>query len=592
MIDYKYFYGLDEVSCDVNSGCDKSLKNEYIAHFAKAFNCKSARVWLLTKEVIRIRKDDEIEFIPEGLTKFHNYIEKLRRAGIERFLLLDWGFVYPYGYKATDNWVVPDPKTEPETYKRFMLLQQKVRYEIANNFSFIQYFETTNEPEGDLGPFLHKNGYNKNRIENEKVFTREEIEDIVLDLNYFETLGIKEAYRNNKMLLPSFMNFDYAPGYLDRLYTKIKSGKYPTIGPAKSNKIESFFEILSFHPYNLKSSNINEDWYESQRKLRDVMIKHNDQDRKVWFTEIGWSDMKRDPEKYNVAKRYIDLFEAVKTMPWVETVFLFRLFNLANAPENEGEDNFGLIYNAYDWKSPLAPKPAAIEIYKYIHGENAPLDELYKFASKGKERVLFPHKIINPCEKAYRILILGNHITYQSEAPWNNVNEAKGLDASSSKKDFAHLLFNELKTKRENVEMTLVDAREWETGFFADYINEELAKFNNNPDLVIVRFGEDIVDCVLNDYNYQDYLKKLCSIFKNEHNQIIITSTFKGKRVVDEYHKKVAEELGYEFVDLSELSLNYSCLSKGNFPNKENTYYPNDDGMKIIADLIFNKIKL
>lgn len=215
-----YLLGIDEVSSEVNSNCDESLKNEYIAYFSNVFGCKVARVWLLTKEVIKIKQNDEIEFIPEGLIKFHNYIESLRKAGIEKFLLLDWGFVYPYGYNASDSWVVPDPKTEPESYRRFMLLQQKVRYEIANNFTFIQYFESTNEPDGPGGTFLHKNNYKFNANNEDNVFTRDEIEDIILDLNYFENLGIKEAYKNNKMLLPSFCNLDYAPQYLESIYKK------------------------------------------------------------------------------------------------------------------------------------------------------------------------------------------------------------------------------------------------------------------------------------------------------------------------------------------------------------------------------------
>lgn len=584
--------GLDEVSSEVNSNCDVSLRNEYIAHFTHLFKCKAARVWLLTKEVIKIKPNDEIEFIPEGLIKFHNYIESLRKAGIEKFVLLDWGFVYPYGYKATDAWVVPDPKTEPESYRRFMLLQQKVRYEIANNFTFIQYFESTNEPDGPGGTFLHKNNYKFNSGDNEHVFTRDEIEDIILDLNYFENLGVKEAYKNNVMLLPSFCNFDYGPEYLDSIYTKIKSGKYPTIGNIKSNKIESFFEILNFHPYNLVSVEINKDWLDSQKNLREVMLKHNDENRKVWYTEIGWTDFRRVNEKDNVAQRYLDFFKAVEELPWVEAIFLFRLFNLSNRPENEGEDNFGLIYNEHDWKSPLCPKPAAISIYKYLHGKNASLDPLYKFALNGREQPLFPYTVINKNKDAFKVLILGNHITYQTKAPWNNLNEDRGLSASKASNDYAHLLLEKLKERYQEVEMTLVDLREWETTFYYYELFKDLEKFKNNkPDLVIVRLGENVFNTTLKDHDYSKHFAKLCKHFKTDDNQIIVTNTIKGKREVDEQQKKVADENSYDFVDFSELSLNYSCLEKGNYINNEYKYLPNDEGMKIISELIFAKIK-
>ena len=97
------FFGLDEVSCQLNSGCDKSLKDEYIAHFAKSLKCKTVRIWLNTKEMIKITENDKIEFVAEGLINFHNYLSTLRRAGVERFLLLDWGFVYPYGRQILDK---------------------------------------------------------------------------------------------------------------------------------------------------------------------------------------------------------------------------------------------------------------------------------------------------------------------------------------------------------------------------------------------------------------------------------------------------------------------------------------------------------
>lgn len=592
MIDTTFLLGLDEVSGEVNSNCDKSLKNKYITYFSKLYGCKVMRVWLLTKEIIKIKPNDEIEFIPKGMIKFHNYLESLRKAGIEKFILLDWGFVYPYGYKASDAWVVPDPKSEPETYKRFMLLQQKVRYEIANNFSFIRYFESTNEPDGEVGTFLHKNGYNFTPEDKEHIFTRDEVEDIILDLNYFENLGVKEAYKDNKMLLPSFCNFDYGPAFLDSIYKKIESGNYPTIENVKSNKIESFFEIINFHPYNLISVEINDDWFKTQTNLRDVMIKHNDARRKVWYTEIGWCDFKRKDEKKRIAKRYIDLFNALKTMPWVEVVLLFRLFNLSNRTETEAEDNFGLFYNEFDWKRPLSPKPAAIAIYKYLYGDNASLAPLYKFALNAKEVPSFPYKVINKNPNAYKVLILGNHITYQEKAPWNELNESMGLNASKEENDYAHILLNNIMKNDKEVEMTLVDLREWETCFYFDDLYKDLGKFQNNkPDLVIFRLGETVGACSLNDHNYGDYFAKLCHYFKTEDNQIIVTSTFKGKKTVDDFHKQVAKDNGYAYVDLSELALNYNCLSKSEGPNQEYKVLPNDEGMKMIAKLIYEKIK-
>lgn len=589
----KYFLGLDEVSAEVNSNCDEGLKNKYIAHFANAFGCKTVRVWLSTKEIIRVKENDEIEFIAKGLINLHNYLESLRRAGVERFLLLDWAFVYPYGYFASDRWVVPDPKKEPVMYQRFLKLQQKVRYEIASNFSLIEYFETTNEPDGEGGTFLHKNGYDMTGQKDNKdfIFTRDEIEDIILDLNYYETLGVKEANKRAKVLLPSFCNFSYAPGYLDDIYKKIESGRYPTVGDIKSNKIESFFEILNWHPYNLKDVEINDYWLETQLNLRKVILDHHDGNRKVWYTENGWCDYKRETEKQYIAKRFIDLFNAVQEkLPWVETVFLFRLFTLCNKTETEAEDNFGLIYNEFDWDSPLTPKPVAVAIYKYVNGKDATLEPLYKFA-KSQEREMFPHSIINEGGQ-YKVLILGNHITYQHKAPWNGLNESKGLGASKANKDYAHLLFEKIKQEKANVEMTLIDMRNWETCFFCDDLYQKTLQFPDKKfDLLIVRLGENVGDCSMNDAPYKEHLLKLINFFKDKDTKVILSTTIGDKPKVDIACKELANEQNIPLVDLSTFKNNYSYLAKLNYKNIEHKNCPNDTGMRIIADLIFEVYK-
>ena len=589
--DNKFFLGLDEVSCQVNSGCDKGLKDKNIAHFVRAFNCKTVRVWLSTKEIIRIKEDDKIEFVAEGLIRLHNYLETMRRAGVERFLLLDWAFVYPYGYVASDRNVVPDPKREPEMYKRFILLQQKVRYEIASNFSFIEYFESTNEPEGIGGNFFHKNGYHPDAKNLEDyVFTREEVEDIILDLNYYESLGVKAANKNAKMLLPSFCNLEYAPNYLDDIYKKIESGKYPTFGETKSNKIDDFFDILNWHPYNMISVQINEDWIRTQQNIRKVILKHHDGNRRVWYTENGWSDFQRENEKIDIAKRYIDLFTTVKDkLPWVETVFIFRLFTLANRPECEGEDNFGVVYNEFDWFTPLLPKPAAVAIYKYANGEDAPLDALYKLCTH-KDRDLFPNINIKSGKKTYNVLILGNHIAYQKKAEWNNYLESKGMDASKIENDFPHILFNKLKDKYHEVDMTVVDMRVWEKCFYYQPIFDELQKFNKDYDLVVVRLGDNVGPNSFKDHVYKNYLLKLCKQFAGKNTKFVITSTFEAYKDVDSHQQEVAKILDCPYINLQDIRMNYEYISKNKYLNNEYKNYPNDLGMEKIADLIYKKI--
>ena len=327
----------------------------------------------------------------------------------------------------------------------------------------------------------------------------------------------------------------------------------------------------------------------TQERLHQVSINHNDGDRPVWYTENGWSDFKREDEKQQIGQRFVDLFEIIQEkLPWVETVFLFRLFNLANKPECEGEDNFGLVHNEYDWFTPLCPKQSAIDIYKYIHGENASLEPLYKFA-KNRDRELFPTTKIGSGD--YKVLILGNHITYQKAAPWNEFNEGKGLGSSKPEKDYAHQLYNLFKKNHSSLEMTLVDIRNWETTFYYENLFDELKKLSkDNPNLVIIRLGEAIGDCSLKDHPYEKFVLKLCKLFDLNKTKFIITSTFTGREEIDLVHKKVAEQLNSPFVDLTDLRFEYSYTNKERMLNNEFKIIPNDLGMSKIAERIFQAI--
>ena len=271
-------------------------------------------------------------------------------------------------------------------------------------------------------------------------------------------------------------------------------------------------------------------------------------------------------------------------------LILFRLFTLCNRTETEAEDNFGLVYNEFDWDTPLTPKPAAIDIYKHFHGEDVSLEPLYKFA-KVTEKDYFPHTTINK-GGYYKVLVLGNHITYQNKAPWNGLNESKGLDASKVNRDYAHILYDKLQDKIGSVEMTLVDMRSWETCFyFADLYDKLLQFRDKTPDLLIIRLGENAGNCSLNDHPFKDHLAKLINFFKGENTKVILSTTIGDKPTVDTMCQELAKEEGFPLVDLTVFKNNYSLLSKRKYKNVEHKNCPNDEGMNLIADLLFNAFR-
>ena len=378
--------GLCEVSCELNDNVDKGLKNEIIAHFAGEFKASIVRVWLRFHEFAYCDENDNVTIIEERAERLRNYLNTLKAKGVKDFSLLSWSFLYPADFQCTDGWAVPEPVKEREKYLRFLTVQRRLYELIAQRFPDIRYFEPTNEPDGINGDFLHREGfmYGKTKEENAPyIYTQEEIVKIVLDLSYFTNAGVKKYHADAKVLFPGFWNTDEAPMYLTKVFSELQSGKYPSVLEDKSNRQEDFFEVMNFHPYSLKTGEIDEEWLQGQKRLYGVMQSFGVGDMPVWYTELGWSDFAKETEKQLIGGRFLKAFEMVeKELTFVKRMFLFRLCTLANKKECIGEDNFGLMYNIYSEQHPGEPKPVAITIAKYVNGDNYDVSRLYKFAQK------------------------------------------------------------------------------------------------------------------------------------------------------------------------------------------------------------------
>ncbi len=378
--------GLCETSCEVNDRLDRGLTNEIIAHFAGEFHVATMRVWLRFHEFAHCDSKDNVTLKEDRVEKLRVYLDALKAKGVKDFSLLSWSFLYPEDFACTDGWAVPDPVRETEKYVRFLNVQKKLYELIAERFPDICYFEPTNEPDGSSGDFLHREGFNDVKTAEDRapyVYTQEEVVKIVLDLSYYTNAGVKKYNANAKVLFPGFWNVDSAPMYLTKVFTELQSGAYPSVGNEKSNKQKDFFEVMNFHPYSLKTGEIDEGWLETQTRLYGIMVKFGQADMPVWYTELGWSDFAREKEKQLVGAKFLKAFEIVgEKLPFVKKIFLFRLCTLADRKETDGEDNFGLIYNVFDEQHSGEPKPAAIAIAKYINGEDYDVSALYKFAQK------------------------------------------------------------------------------------------------------------------------------------------------------------------------------------------------------------------
>lgn len=384
--DYDCFYGLCEVFGDLGSGVDPALTNDWISDMAGALGVKSFRIWTSHWDLFVVDENNNLSFDAARLEIFHDAVNKLKAAGVEYFLAMTSAFVYPYDYVASSNYVIPDPYEEYEEYLEFMQFQQKAYAMFAKEFPEINYYEPVNEPE--FATALYKNGYQGGLSESANVdylYTQYEKAHIIGDLCWYATKGVQEVNPNNKVTTPSMTGRDESIDFLDEIYKAIEEGGLP-VGQEKSDKnTDNYFQIINWHPYLFNSDTVDEEWIQRQFDTYDVVIKHGDGGKPVWFSEYGKTDWGKVSNQQDIADMYVKFFDTVKEkMPFVQNVMVFRLTNMYTQQDSDAERNFGIMYNPDDPDNGGAPKPAAITIAKYIRGENADISGLYKYA-KNKE---------------------------------------------------------------------------------------------------------------------------------------------------------------------------------------------------------------
>ena len=193
------------------------------------------------------------------------------------------------------------------------------------------------------------------------------------------------------------------------------------------------------------------------------------------------------------------------------------------------------------------------------------------------------------------ILILGNSITIHVPDASIGWYGNWGMAATSKDKDYVHVL-----EKLTGVSIQPVNISGWENSplmFDLSVLDKHLL---NNPDLVLIRLGENIRD----PKNLYSSLEALLNKIKisNPTAKIMITGTFWLNTHVTAILEDFANQNGLMFVPLSHLARNENIsfigdLIKGEdglihpVTNQEIADHPGDAGMQKIAEAIALKIE-
>jgi len=253
--------------------------------------------------------------------------------------------------------ITGDPRAVPRRnmteYTVFLEKYEKSWETLARAFPNVTMWEIGNEY--NLREFLHpQNG----------TFLRQERVDIVTDLLYYGSRGIKTGNPTATTVmcgLGPIENSTYGNGiydirdFLNLTYENIESGRWPSTNP------DDFFQVACWHPYTFEEKPNKENWVKPNEAVYEVMKRHNDRDKRVVFSEMGYSDNVSSPHhapRDKIGEYLTEVFRLAKNnFSWLDTIYWYRL-------ADRNGDGYGLVESPEDgWTL----KPAAYAYQSLTH---------------------------------------------------------------------------------------------------------------------------------------------------------------------------------------------------------------------------------
>ena len=392
----EYMFGVGGLAKNINGSegnyCDTKVTTDWVAEFDETMGIESQRVWMSIPHIVkRADSSNELSIDADLAAQFHKHFKALKNAGVKRIMVMLSRFVYPYDYTVDDKNVAPDPTDEATVYKAWLEMLYQAYKLIAKEFPEVSLWECGNEY--DLETFLHKNGYKTETAKGDSavtgpyVFSQSVAAQITADICYLANKAFKLYNPNNKIVLPG-MSKDAATisssllekedYYLDKLYDHIESGNFPTLETEKVTDVDKYFDVIAWHCYAEDVTG-----FESYNDtLLNIMAEHNDADRRVWITELGFTETKFGGKGTAEAQNTIanltqDILVSLEQQKYanIESVFFFRMSDTVLMGDS-GQSCFGMYYSPNATENTNQAKPWAAVLYNYFNGTTVTTDTI------------------------------------------------------------------------------------------------------------------------------------------------------------------------------------------------------------------------
>ncbi|MDF2925190.1 MAG: hypothetical protein K0R57_4104 [Paenibacillaceae bacterium] len=190
-----------------------------------------------------------------------------------------------------------------------------------------------------------------------------------------------------------------------------------------------------------------------------------------------------------------------------------------------------------------------------------------------------------------RVAFIGNSITKHPAAPDLGWFGEWGMAASAPDRDYVHLMMRRICSHYPGA----VHQGAYIAAFERSYWDYDLARLEHlrqfNPDLIIMKIGENVNDAECVQRGFRDYYKRLIAYLNlSSGATVICVNGFWANTYVNEEIRQTALEQGFPFVDLSSLHGREEYMAKGRFEHEGVAQHPSDAGMEQIALLIWSTL--
>lgn len=193
--------------------------------------------------------------------------------------------------------------------------------------------------------------------------------------------------------------------------------------------------------------------------------------------------------------------------------------------------------------------------------------------------------------KYRKVLIIGNSILQNQPIPSKGWFGNWGMAASAPDRDFASLLSQQLMQLNPEVEIKKLNAAAFENQFWQFDLStwQEIQSFQ--PDLLILRLGDNVSDQRAPVEGFRTYLRNLIFFFLGptpHAARLLCTSSFYPKESVNfEIAKALDQPVSATWIPLMHLHRLPGMTAVDLFQDPEIGSHPSDLGMKAIADSLW-----